>query len=84
MTKWEQWQGWPSPAERGSAVRRLAAGMLGRGSRVLARLAAALAVEPSGDRPEQTVEFHAEAGAPEGALYIDGRLVGWIEGIRRL
>ena len=47
-------------------------------------LAAALAVEPSGDRPEQTVEFHAEAGAPEGALYIDGRLVGWIEGVRRL
>lgn len=30
------------------------------------------------------VEFHAEAGAPEGALYVNGRLVGRIEGITRL
>jgi hypothetical protein len=30
------------------------------------------------------VEFHAESGAPEGALYIDGRLVGWIDGVNRL
>ena len=30
------------------------------------------------------VEFHAEAGAPEGALYVNGRLVGHIEGITRL
>jgi hypothetical protein len=34
-----------------------------------------------------TVEFHAlhsESGAPEGALYIDGVLVGVIEGVTRL
>jgi hypothetical protein len=30
------------------------------------------------------IEFHAEAGAPEGALYIDGRLVGHVTGVRRL
>ena len=30
-----------------------------------------------------SVEFHAEAGAPEGALYIDGELVGYLE-VRRL
>ncbi len=30
------------------------------------------------------VEYHAEAGAPEGALYVNGRLVGHIEGVRRL
>lgn len=30
------------------------------------------------------VEFHAEAGAPEGALYVNGRLVGRIEGVTRL
>ena len=30
------------------------------------------------------VEFYAEAGAPEGALYVNGRLVGHIEGITRL
>jgi hypothetical protein len=30
------------------------------------------------------VEYHAEAGAPEGALYVNGRLVGRIEGVTRL
>ena len=35
----------------------------------------------------QTVEFyslHREAGAPEGALYINGEFVGVIEGVTRL
>ena len=31
-----------------------------------------------------TVEFHAEAGASDGALYINGCLIGRIEGVRRL
>lgn len=34
-----------------------------------------------------TVEFHAlhrDAGAPEGALYINGEFVGVIEGVSRL
>jgi hypothetical protein len=30
------------------------------------------------------VEFHAEAGAPEGALYVDGELVGRLPGVTRL
>jgi hypothetical protein len=30
-----------------------------------------------------SVEFHAEAGAPEGALYVDGELVGYVD-VRRL
>lgn len=34
-------------------------------------------------RPD-VLEYHAEAGAPEGALYADGRLVGWLEGVPRL
>ncbi len=29
-------------------------------------------------------EFHAEAGAPEGALYVDGVRVGSIPGVTRL
>jgi hypothetical protein len=29
-------------------------------------------------------EFYAEAGAPEGALYVDGHLVGYIPGVTRL
>ncbi len=30
------------------------------------------------------LEFYAEAGAPEGALYVDGRLTAQLEGVRRL
>ncbi len=30
------------------------------------------------------LEFYAEAGAPEGALYVDGRLVGIVPGVNRL
>lgn len=32
----------------------------------------------------RALEYYAEAGAPEGALYADGRLVGWITGVNRL
>ncbi len=30
------------------------------------------------------LEFYAEAGAPEGALYVDGRLTAQLDGVRRL
>jgi hypothetical protein len=30
------------------------------------------------------LEFHAEAGAPEGALYVDGVLLGHLPGVHRL
>ena len=30
------------------------------------------------------LEFYAEAGAPEGALYVDGQLSAQLEGVRRL
>lgn len=30
------------------------------------------------------LEFYAEAGAPEGALYVDGKLVGHLAGVKRL
>lgn len=30
------------------------------------------------------LEFYAEAGAPEGALYVDGQLTAQLEGVRRL
>ena len=35
-------------------------------------------------RQRQQLEFYAEAGAPEGALYIDGQLVAQLDGVRRL
>jgi hypothetical protein len=30
------------------------------------------------------LEFHSDAGAPEGALYVDGVLFGHVGGVRRL
>jgi len=30
------------------------------------------------------LEFHADAGAPEGALYVDGVLFGHVPGVHRL
>jgi hypothetical protein len=30
------------------------------------------------------LEYHCEAGAPEGALYVDGVLFGYLEGVQRL
>jgi len=73
-------------APRGSTWRPLAATLLRQASRVLARLARRLAVARTATRsqPDPTLEFYAEAGAPEGALYLDGQLVGHLPGVTRL
>jgi hypothetical protein len=61
---------------------RLAQALL-RASALLTRLADAVGqLRAARRRPE--LEFYAEAGAPEGALYADGRLVGTLHGITRL
>jgi hypothetical protein len=37
------------------------------------------------DKPAPPVlEFYADSVAPEGALYVDGKLVGWLNGVKRL
>jgi hypothetical protein len=77
------------PWEHGSATKagagRLGLAMLLHGaSGLLAQLAAALASRPAMAKSDPRFEFHAEAGAPEGALYVDGRLVGWLPGVSRL
>ena len=74
----------PVPLE---AWRRMAAQVLRAASAVLARQARDVA-RPLHARHRRVLrdpvyEFHAEAGAPEGALYIDGELVGYID-VRRL
>jgi hypothetical protein len=33
---------------------------------------------------EPLIEFHAEAGALEGALYVNGQLLGYLPGVNRL
>lgn len=35
-------------------------------------------------RARSQLEFYAEAGAPEGALYVDGQLTAQLDGVRRL
>ncbi len=69
-----------------SPVRRHAAHALRHASRQLARLARHLARRRSLARAHRApeLEFYAEAGAPEGALYLDGELVGYLPGITRL
>ncbi len=77
----------PYYAPRGPSVRRLLAGLLRTASHRLAQLSRSLnAAERARERPpgEMVYEFYAEAGAPEGALYVDGKLIGYVPGVTRL
>jgi hypothetical protein len=40
--------------------------------------------QPPAPVSEPLLEFHSEAGAPEGALYVNGQLVGHVLGVKRL
>jgi hypothetical protein len=68
------------PAE---PLRHHVAALLHGASLALARVARHLAARREA-LVEPVLEFHAEAGAPEGALYVDGRLVGHLPGVKRL
>jgi hypothetical protein len=65
---------------------RLLAALLLQASRLLARSARSLAAPRPRPQPPapRCLEFYAEAGAPEGALYLDGELIGVVDGVRRL
>lgn len=65
-------------------ARAVAAALLRTAGRALDRLAERLAAAPRRPQPLGSLEFHAEAGAPEGALYVNGELVGFVPGINRL
>lgn len=69
--------------------RSLIAAALRAASRALDRLAwrlSSAATTPcaAARRESPMLEFHADAGAPEGALYVDGHLVGFVPGVTRL
>ncbi len=64
--------------------RTLACTALRAASRMLEGLAAQLSRAETRPAAEPVVEFHGEAGAPEGALYVDGQLVGRVLGVSRL
>jgi len=70
------------PGER--RARTLVATLLRSASRALDSLAARLAQVVHAPSAEPTLEFHGEAGAPEGALYVNGHLVGHVLGVTRL
>jgi hypothetical protein len=67
-------------------LRRFAASVLRRTSRWLARLSKRVAERRREARELGPIEleFYAEAGAPEGALYLNGKLVGTLQGVNRL
>ena len=76
---------WTETGAGDQRLRRLAAASLRITSVALGRLARRLGRQGRiPDRTAPVFEFYAEAGAPEGALYIDGRLVGHINGVSRL
>lgn len=76
----------PLASPRGGLVRSAAALALRSASVSLARLSRRVraAQAAHGARRAPELEFYAEAGAPEGALYVDGEYVGHVPGVRRL
>lgn len=75
---------WREPASPLPRWRRTLARQLRSGSFALARLAERLAWVAARPQRAPELEFYAEAGAPEGALYSDGKLIGLLPGVTRL
>ena len=69
---------------RDHRARVWAMALLRAGSQWLDRMAARLALAPVAPHQDLLIEFHADAGAPEGALYVNGELVGHVLGVVRL
>ncbi len=67
-------------------ARHAAARALGAASMLLGRLSAAMSASEARFTRElpPVLEFYADAAAPEGALYLNGELVGILRGVTRL
>ena len=65
-------------------LRRAAAAALRTLSALSSRMARRLRAAERAPARQPVLEFYAEAGAPEGSLYLDGKLVGYVHGISRL
>ena len=65
-------------------ARRLAAVALRCAGLLLARMARRLRRAEPMPAGDPVLEFYAEAGAAEGALYVDGQLVATLPGVMRL
>ncbi len=86
MSKSMRWVLEPAPVHPIQRGRRAAALALRRLAVMLAGMAKALrqAPPPADSAESLSFEFHAEAGAPEGALFVNGIRVGSISGVSRL
>jgi Ser/Thr protein kinase RdoA (MazF antagonist) len=69
----------------GETVRRISVRALRSAGSALGRMARHLAPHARAEPPESVLfEFHAEAGAPEGALFVNGQRIGTLPGVTRL
>jgi hypothetical protein len=87
MNKSLHWDDLPTDRREKRTPRLLAAAMLRLGSSILNRVARRLAAAERRRNARYhgaILEFYAEAGAPEGALYANGVLIGYLDGVRRL
>lgn len=86
MSKSAPWALQPPPLGARLRACKLAAAALRQAGHYLARVSRRLrqldAAASAAVTPE--LEFYAEAGAPEGALFADGQRIGTVEGVRRL
>ncbi len=74
----------PRMAPEQRPVRRVVATFLHSASRALDALAQKLALVEATPAEEPQLEYHGDAAAPEGALYVNGVLVGRLLGVNRL
>ena len=84
MIKSLPWSYHPAEHALEHRLRHAVTGILRGTSRILSRLARRLASKKARHADIGHLEFYAEAGAPEGAVYADGLLVGYVTGVTRL
>lgn len=65
-------------------VRSFVASLMRSAGRALDTLAQKLALVDAPPAEEPLLEYHGDAAAPEGALYVNGVLVGRLLGVNRL
>ena len=87
MTKTMSWAAADTARPLSATLLYFVAATLVAASDMLTRLAVRLSATQAVPVPAHTVEFHAvyrDAGAPEGALFVNGELVGYVAGVTRL
>ena len=84
LMKHPSWSDAPHAVPEQRALRHGVASLLSAASAALAHIAQRLLHVEAASQRQPVLEFYADAGAPEGALYVDGRLVGHIAGVSRL